>query len=280
MRILITGGSGTLGGPLSVRAVASGADVVSTYLTHPDRVCAGRSVRLNLRDREAVRALVHDFHPDVIFHTAVTERSGEGFEEAVRLAGRHMAEAAAEPGARLVALSTDLVFDGSEPLYTEESSPRPHPESAYGRAKLDAERDILAIYPPALVVRTSLIYDFKPDNAQVDWMLDVIGRGDKLWFYTDQMRCPIWVWNLSDVLLELSETGAAGLLHVVGPECISRYDLGVGLLSALGYDPAQHVIPLPAPDRYPKVLNLSVDRARALLRRTRLLSLGEARQMA
>lgn len=277
-RLLVTGGSGTLGGPLCARAEAAGWDVTATYLTRPDRVRAGRPVRLDLRDRAALAALVRDVSPHAIIHTAVTERSGPGYAEAIRLAGRHVAEVAAESGTRMVALSTDLVFDGTEARYTEDSTPRPLKGSDYGRAKLDAERATLVICPAALVVRTSLIYDFHPENAQVGWMLRALARGETLRLYTDQLRCPIWAVNLADTLLELAEMGVAGLLHVAGPACISRYELGVTLLAALGHDPAAYVVAASAPDTAPKKLDLSVDRARALLRRTRLLALDEARR--
>lgn len=274
-RLIITGGSGTLGGPLTVRATEAGWTVAATYFIHPERVRAGEPFRLDLRDSAALRALVAEFRPDAIIHTALSERSGDGYADAIRLAGRNIAQVAANSSVRLIALSTDRVFDGTQPIYTEDSPPTPLGD--YGTAKRDAERDILAICPAALVVRTSLIYDFDPGNPQVAWMLRALDRGEPLRLFTDQMRCPVWAWNLADALLELAETDAAGLLHVVGPERISRYDLGVALLSALGYDPEKHVIPTPAPDTDPKVLNLSINRARDLLARTRLLTVDEAR---
>jgi dTDP-4-dehydrorhamnose reductase len=85
------------------------------------------------------------------------------------------------------------------------------------------------------------------------------------------------VWTLADALLELVETGAAGLLHVVGPQLISRYTLGVGLLDALGIEMAGRVEAAPAPETQPRRLDLSLNRARTLLRHTPLLTLDEAR---
>ena len=69
----------------------------------------------------------------------------------------HVARAAAEVGARLVHVSTDLVFDGAlgRP-YTEDDEPRPVID--YGRQKLAAEEIVRAVLPGALIVRTSLIY--------------------------------------------------------------------------------------------------------------------------
>jgi dTDP-4-dehydrorhamnose reductase len=271
-RVLITGASGTLGGPLTVRAVRSGWEVLGTYLTHPDRICAGQPVQLDLRDEAATRQQVDTFRPDVILHAAITERSGPGFDGAIRLAGANLARIAAEHKIRLIALSTDLIFDGTESLYSEETPPRPW--NAYGYAKADAEREILAACPGALVVRTSLIYDFDRENAQVAWMLRAVERGEPVRLFADQIRCPIWAVNLADALLELARGPAAGILNVVGPEPLSRYDLGMALLSALGIE--GRVIPAAAPDTQPKRLILSLDRARAVLQ-TPLLTLAQAR---
>jgi dTDP-4-dehydrorhamnose reductase len=276
--LLVLGASGTLGGPLTRQAAAQGWAVVGTYRMHPDRIRAGMPVRLDLRDQTALRDLVDLIRPAAIVHAAVTERSGAGFEDAIRLGARHVAQVAAERSIRLIALSTDLVFDGSESLYTEDSVPRPAAVNrAYGGAKLDAERDTLALCPGALVVRTSLIYDFDRENAQVAWMMRAIERGETIRLYTDQTRCPIWAFNLADALLELVDMDVSGVLHVVGPELVSRHDLGLAVLETLGIDPARHVVPAAAPDTQVKRLHLSVDRARALLDRTPLLTIQQAR---
>lgn len=274
--VLITGGSGTLGGPLSIQGVAAGWDVTVTYRSNPERVRAGRAVYLDFGEPNAFAALAAAVEPAVIIHTAVTERSGPGYSEAIRLAGEQVGQVAAATGARLIALSTDLVFDGRQRHYTEDTPPAPHPNSDYGRAKLDAERAMLAACPAALVVRTSLIYDFDRANSQAGWMVRRAEQGETLRLFTDQLRCPIWVWNLADALLELADTSLTGILHVVGPEPRSRYDLGRLLLAALGFDAQQVVQPAAAPDTAPKELILSVDRARAALQHTTLLTLEEA----
>ncbi len=275
--LLILGGSGTLGGPLSQRAAAQGWDVVATYRTRPERVRAGLPVQLDLRDAAALRDLVDGIQPDAIVHAAVTERSGDDHAPAIRAAAEHVAQVVREHAIRLVALSTDLVFDGTATRYTEESPPAPRADNPYAVAKAHMERTISTQVPDALIVRTSLIYDFEPENAQVAWMLRAVRRGERLRLFADQVRCPIWVWNLADALLELVRYDVSGVLHVVGPEPVSRYDLGVALLDAQGYDPAEHVDPVPAPDTAPKALHLSAAHAQAVLKDTPLLTLAAAR---
>ncbi len=270
---MITGASGTLGGPLSARAAQAGLDVTAAYFSRPERIRAGTPIYLDLREADAVQAVMEQVRPDVVIHAAVTERSGTGYDSAIRLSARTVAQAAAETGTRLIALSTDLVFDGTLPVYREDSPPQPMANSLYGLAKADAERTIRALYPHALIVRTSLIYDFDPQNAQVGWMIAALERGETLRLFGDQIRCPIWVWNLADALLELAEGDHAGFLNVVGPEPMSRYALGTALLRGLGIE--GQVIETAAPDTAPKSLVLSVDRARAILK-IPLLTIEEA----
>ena len=68
-----------------------------------------------------------------------------------------MARAAAAAGARLVHLSSDVVFSGRAGRpYAEEDAP--DPITAYGAAKAEAERLVAAACRGAVLVRTSLIY--------------------------------------------------------------------------------------------------------------------------
>lgn len=277
-RLLITGASGTLGSVLAERAVAAGWDVSAAYFSRPERVRAGKPIQLDLRDGDATAAVVAEAAPDVVIHTAITERSGEGYACAIELAARHISQAVTAIAGRLVALSTDLVFDGTQVRYTEDSPPYPLPGADYGAAKAAAEQIIAAQDPTAAIVRTSIIYDFCETNPQVDWMLRRIAAGEDVPLFVDQVRCPIWAHNLADALLELACRTYTGVLHIVGPEPMTRYELGCGLLDALGLDASAHVRVAYAPDSMPPRLILDVTQTQDLLE-TPLLSFAAAREM-
>src|SRR5437588_830499 len=68
---------------------------------------------------------------------------------------RMLAELADACGARLVLVSTDLVFDGERPPYREEDPAVP--SSVYGRTKLEAEAAVRAM-SSGVVARLSLLY--------------------------------------------------------------------------------------------------------------------------
>lgn len=276
-RLLITGASGDLGRPLSTLA-AQRWQTTGTYFSRA-RIGGGNAVRLDLRERSAVLTLVEDLRPDVIIHAAASDRS-EDMVTTNLAASRHIAEAAQAIGCRLIALSTDMVFDGRNPPYREEDPPTPL--SPYGKVKAANEQFFRARGGNCLIVRTSLIYDLAPENRQVRWMQETIASGQRVKLFVDEIRQPIWAWNLAEILLELAESDQKGLLNVAGPQAMSRWEYGCTLLRALGYSPHEVAIAVRAADvapQRPRDLTLCLDKARAILK-TPLLPLDEALQLA
>jgi dTDP-4-dehydrorhamnose reductase len=156
-----------------------------------------------------------------------------------------VAAAARRSGARLIHLSTDLVFDGEHAPYAEDDDPRP--VSEYGRAKLEAERFVT----DGLVVRTSLLVG-KPGPQEA------LAARDDVVFHTDEIRCPTNVLDLAAALLELAARDDTGVLHAAGPDAVSRLELA-RLLGARN--------PKGAPTPPGRARNVALDssRARALL---------------
>lgn len=228
MRLLVTGGAGYLGSEVCRQAVLQGWDVVATQLGNAPP--HGRPQRLDVRDAAAVDRVLMRHGPDVVVHTAYVQ-SGPELERTVVRGSRAVAEAARRVEARLVHLSTDLVFDGEQGApYDEDAEPRPVME--YGAAKLEAERLVAATYPDALLVRTSLLYGNPEPGPQ-----ELLAFRDDVEFYTDEIRCPTVVSELAAALLELALLEVAGPLHVASPEPVSRLELARILRAAHGLEP-------------------------------------------
>lgn len=235
--LLVTGGSGYLGRWV-VRLARAGWNVTATYMAHPTDEAGATWCALDVRDERAVRALVAAVRPDVVVHTAaVNPGLGTDFE-AVNAGGtRHVARAAAACGARLIHLSSDVVFDGERGRYVETDEPRP--QHAYGHSKAAAESAVRDAGGAALIVRTSLIYGWRPQvGRHTQWMLDAIAVGEPVRLFNDELRSPIWVETLAAAVLELAGSDVTGVLHVAGAQALSRYDFGVRLLRFHGVDPA------------------------------------------
>jgi dTDP-4-dehydrorhamnose reductase len=264
-RMLATGGSGYLGGWV-VRLARDEWDVIATYLSHAvDQPGVGWR-QLEVRDETAVAALVDEVRPRAIIHTAALN-PGQGSDfDAVNVAGtRHVARASANVGARLIHLSSDVLFDGQKGSYVEEDPPSPI--TPYGRSKALAEEQVCASGAEAVIVRTSLIYGWQPTVARAaQWMIDDLRAGKPVRLFTDEVRCPIWVESLAAAVVELAGISYTGVLHVAGAQPLSRYEFGMRMLRFHGVDPSL-VIPVPSPRDKPRPLDCTLDcsRARALL---------------
>jgi dTDP-4-dehydrorhamnose reductase len=260
-RLLVTGGSGDLGSVLCEIAAKLGWEVHATYLSHPDRIRSGTPHYCNLIEPEQVRGVIERTKPDVVIHSAITELSN-GYETATGIAADLLWRYVPH-NARLIMLSSDMVFDGKSPPYSENAPTSPL--TPYGRAKAKMERSA-----PGLIVRTSLIYDFDDRNRQVAWMLAKLRKNERVKLFTDEYRSPIWAVDLSDALLNIAERDdVSGILNVAGPERMSRYDLGRGLLSALGYNADAYIeTASQVGTGRPPDLTLDVERARMLLNRS------------
>jgi len=267
LQMLVTGGSGYLGKWVA-RLARFDWDVTATYLNHPADEPDVAWRRLDVRDEAAVEKLVDRVRPAVIVHTAAANPgSGADFDAANVTGARHVARAAVSCGARLIHVSTDVIFDGEKGGYVEEDPPTPI--TPYGRSKALAEEEVHASGAEAVVVRTSLIYDWRlPLGRHIRWIVEDMEAGKPVRLYTDELRCPMWVESLAAALVELAGTTCTGVLHVAGAQILSRYEFGVRLLRFHGFDP-HPIIPTRSRGsglRRPLDCTLDSSRARALLR--------------
>jgi dTDP-4-dehydrorhamnose reductase len=213
--------------------------------------------RVEVRDADAVRELLEGIRPDVVIHTAYRQDEADVNTEG----SENVARVAAAVGARLVHLSTDVVFDGRKGSpYVEEDPPSPVTE--YGRAKAEAEARVALAHPRALLVRTSLIYGGVEPSEH-----ELAARDPSLAFFTNEIRSPVQVGDLAASLLELAELDVSGPLHVAGADAVSRAEFA----ELVAGGPVRSE---PAPDTRPLDCSLDSSRAQALIR-TRLRGVRE-----
>ena len=147
-----------------------------------------------------------------------------------------LAEIAQSLGIRLVHLSTDQVFDGSAAPYTEGSSPTPI--TVYGETKAAGEQAVLEGCDNAAVVRLNLVYGRArgPRASGFDAMLASAREGRDIPLFTDEFRSPISVVDAAKAICAMASSSHTGLLHLGGPEALSRFDLGEAVLRAHGLE--------------------------------------------
>ena len=231
--LLVTGASGYLGRAL---LASSEPPVIAARLSSSEAVGPALEwVRLDVRDAGAVDELFERVRPGAVIHTAYLQKGPDAWDTNVA-GSANVAAAAAHAAARLVHISTDIVFDGGAARpYREDDEAKPVTE--YGRSKLEAERQVLAAHPAALVVRTSLMIG-GPEPGPQERLVVAAANGDSdMSFFDDEWRSPVLVDDLAAALVELAHRPERGLLHLGGPEAVSRFELAQVIAAAHGLPP-------------------------------------------
>jgi len=234
--LLVTGGSGFLGSAVVARA-ARAWRVSSTWASREPVEAPAVSYRLDLSDEDAVRRVVEAARPAAIIHTAIPRDEAE-FDDVIVRGSETLARQARALGARLVHVSTDMVFDGDHAPYDEDAPLSPI--TPYGRAKAEAERRVRQACPDAVIARIPLLYALDPPDPRGAKMARDLEAGRPVTLFVDERRSPAEVGDVAQALLEVAGRLARHdelppILHLGGPEVLTRWEFGTSFLEALGH---------------------------------------------
>ena len=242
-RILaIVGAGGVLGAKLVERTLAeSDAHIYAfTHGTIP-AIPAAHSNRivwqqLDIADGAAVAQAIQAAKPSIVINSAAmtnVDTCETRREEALAANGagpRHLAEACVRLGASLLHVSTDYVFPGDDQQpgpYLEDAQARPI--NHYGWTKLQGEQAIAEVCGgriPWLVARTALVYGYVPGGRTnfITWLAGELRAGRRVKIVHDQVNTPTLADDLAAALLHLARRNSQGIIHVAGPDLVSRDD--------------------------------------------------------
>jgi dTDP-4-dehydrorhamnose reductase len=235
------------------------------------------SDQLDITDATAVRAVFEREQPALVINAAAytavdaAEHDVPTAQAVNARAVRHVAEAAERVGARVVQLSTDFVFAGTQdrPYRPDDAT---HPLSVYGRTKEAGEREVLRLGAGGLVLRTAWVYASHGRNFVLR-MLGLMRARGEVRVVADQTGTPTWARTLAQAIWAAADRPAVhGILHWTDAGVATWYDFAVAIGNealVLGLlDRAPSVCPVrtgefPAAARRPafSVLDTSVARA-------------------
>ena len=241
MKVLVTGGSGLLGRAVCFELRGGGFDVVGTTYS---RVGDGL-VGLDVMDRGAVLGCIDRVGPGVVVHCAATRKPDicEGDPEQTRRlnvdATRWVAEGAKRAGAWMVHISTDYVFDGSNPPYYPDSVP--HPLNAYGVSKYKSELAVQEVGGDFCILRVPILYGAieSLDESPVSVIAGQLMAGDELVFDDWARRYPTNTSDVGFVLRQMikhkgNNAGFGGICHWSGDEAFTKYEMAGVICDVLG----------------------------------------------
>lgn len=213
MKVLIAGSKGQLGTEL-VR-LGAGHELLAVDYD-----------QLDITDADAVKCCMDAFYPDVVInaaaYTAVDRAETDvDFCFAVNRDGpENLAKACEQAGIPLIHVSTDYVFDGSNPAAYVESDVVA-PLGVYGASKLAGEVAVQNNCSRHIILRTSWVFSAHGNNF-VKTMLRLGSERAELGIVGDQHGCPTSAAELARAIYALleSDPNAAvwGVYHFSQPE--------------------------------------------------------------
>jgi dTDP-4-dehydrorhamnose reductase len=273
MRLLLTGASGQLGSYVLREIEKCGLDVAAWSGSRAGRLFGVELQPVDLADPDQMATAFRRAAPTVVIHAAAIAAIAECRRDPLRAervnaaATTLLAELTEQARARLLLVSTDLVFDGEKGWYREQDLPSPL--SVYARTKAAAEAPVLAL-PSGIVLRMSLL--FGPSIVGRPYFFDAqvtaLREGRPITLFSDEWRTPLSLATAARALLGVVRSDFHGLLHLGGPERMSRLEMGQRLAVHLGADGRGIVAAVrdsvPAAEPRPRDTSLDCSRWRGL----------------
>ena len=258
MRVTIIGASGLLGKALMRE-------------WRGDAVTGLASSDADIRDAERVQEVVRETNPQwIVLAAAYTDvdgcESNRDLAFAVNRDGAvNVAMAAKEVGARLMFLSSDYVFDGTNTTPYDTHDAR-NPQGVYGRTKAEAEIRLLELMPDCCLARTSWLFGMG-GKCFPDTILKLAGSRPALDVVDDQRGSPTYTVDLARAIIPLCRKNATGVVHVTNTGDCTWFDFAKEIvesarLSTIVRPVSSARMARPAPR--PAYSVLSADRLRAL----------------
>jgi dTDP-4-dehydrorhamnose reductase len=229
--LMICGASGTLGQALAAACAGRGI----SYRLTSRQDC-------DLSDQSAIAAALDRIKPWAVINATgwVRVDDAESEEAACRainaVAAIRLASECAARTIPVVALSSDLVFDGaSDRPYVESDAPRPL--SAYGRSKVELEEGMLAGGFQPLVIRAAAFFSPHDPYNFAHALAQTLSAGETFRAADDQVMSPSYVPALVDAILDLLIDGESGIRHLANDTALSWLEFGRRIAAEMGHDP-------------------------------------------
>lgn len=244
MKTLITGANGQLGTELH--------EILEREF--PGQTLYTDVQELDLTNAKAVDSYVANNEITHIVNCAAYTAVDRAEEEMMLCAAvntdavKNLAMAADANGAKIIHISTDYVFDGTNHRPYRESD-KVNPISQYGTTKRKGETLLLALAPQAIIIRTAWLYSAHGKNF-VKTMLRLADSQPEIKVVCDQIGTPTFARDLARAVVKVlqSHQWVPGIYHFTDEGAASWYDFAKAIFRIAGKD--VKVTPIPTED-YP-----------------------------
>jgi dTDP-4-dehydrorhamnose reductase len=217
-----------------------GQDLVDACVARRHEVFALAHAGLDVTDAEMCEEVLADVRPDAVINCAAwTDVDGAEADEAGAMrvndsGAALLAGAAARNDAKIVHVSSDYVFDGTQRRPYLESD-MPNAISAYGRSKQAGETSVAVSNPRHLIVRSAWLYGTHGGNF-IETMLRIAGEQPEVVVVSDQVGSPTYTRHLAPALAALAEGEDFGIHHVAASGSCSWFDFAQEIFDQAGVE--------------------------------------------
>ncbi|KAK7274548.1 hypothetical protein RIF29_15642 [Crotalaria pallida] len=223
-KVVVVGGTGYLGQHLLQAYYGNGTSAYDVAFTHHsnlppqpllDAIPGSIAFQLDLKTDNGFEAISIAFgQPDVVVNCAAISvpRACEIDPAAARVINVPSSlvqwlQSFKEKSTLLIHLSTDQVYEGKKSFYKEDDIAVP--VNVYGKTKVAAEQFISDKCSNYAILRSSIIYgpltvSPVPKSLPIQWIDGALAKGEKVEFFHDEFRCPIYVKDLVNIILALT----------------------------------------------------------------------------
>lgn len=238
-------------GKYLMASIPEGFEAISTRYQNINVQC---QLQMDITSKLSVQRAFYVYKPDIVIHTAAIGavdycQKHKDEAEAVNIIGtKNVAAACRDFGAKMVLISTNAVFDGTNPPYNEESLR--HPLSMYGETKVRAE-GIVGDLENSLIVRTARLFGVGHPGGRRNW-IDILGDvepGKQMKITTEDIANPTYALDLAAAIWKLLQDDRSGLYHVTGSQAVTMYDFAYQILKEVyNTEPEAFILPVTSTD--------------------------------
>lgn len=219
MKVLITGASGFIGSHLT-RFFVQRSSVVASYFNSPiavDSIGSVDVVRLDIRDSQAVEIEFAKHRPDLVIHAAgcknvkVCQQHPRAADLVNAIGTYNVARACRQMGAKLIYISSDLVFSGQDGRYRETDLPQSN--LVYGQTKLWGEKLAQQELTNVAICRSGGVY--AKDSPLLRWLSTQLAEKEMVDCFTDVFNTPTYIENLAEAIEQIVQRDLSGIFHFI-----------------------------------------------------------------
>ncbi len=238
-RLLITGVSGLLGSNLAF-CLKDQFDILGLYHSRPMHLKGILSGHVDLCVPDAIGSIVSQFKPQIVIHCAALadvdacETAQEQALAANVFATANVVKSLENTQAKLIYISTDLVYDGHKGSYCETDPV--NPVNYYGQTKLKAEQEALK-NDGALVLRTNFFgWGILPKRSLAQWVVEQLKANRPVQGFRDVTFSSLYTFDLAELIVKMINANLKGIYNCGSANAITKYEFLIQVAKKAGLD--------------------------------------------